>query len=69
MGDIYLAAVCHDIKSNTLEATWLQEILDDNGDLKELKRVKCRNYSSEQKAEFEVDCGQDSVKYTTMAGW
>jgi hypothetical protein len=66
---IYLAAVCHDIKSNTLEATWLEEVLDDNGDRKELKRVKCRNYSAEQKDEFLADCGADGEKYTTMAGW
>ena len=66
---IYLAAVCHDIKSNTLEATWLEEVLDDNGDCTELKRVKCRNYSVEQKDEFLTDCGADGEKYTTMAGW
>lgn len=60
---IYLAAVCHDIKSNTLEATWLEETEA------ELKRVKCRNYSAEQKNEFLADCGADGEKYTTMAGW
>ena len=65
----YLAAVCHDIKSNTLEATWLEEVLDDNGDRKELKRVKCRNYSVEQKDEFLADCGADGQKYATLAGW
>lgn len=66
---IYLAAVCHDIKSNTLEATWLEEVLDDNGDLKELKRVKCRNYSSDQKDEFLADCGDEGQKYVALAGW
>ena len=65
----YLAAVCHDIKSNTLEATWLEEVLDDNGDPNELKRVKCRNYSVEQKDEFLADCGADGQKYVTLAGW
>lgn len=60
---IYLAAVCHDIKSNTLEATWLEETET------ELKRVKCRNYSAEQKDEFLADCGSDGEKYTTLAGW
>jgi hypothetical protein len=60
---IYLAAVCHDIKSNTLEATWLEETEA------ELKRVKCRNYSAEQKNEFLADCGADGEKYTTLAGW
>jgi hypothetical protein len=60
---IYLATVCHDIKSNTLEATWLEETET------ELKRVKCRNYSSDQKDEFLADCGADGEKYTTMAGW
>jgi len=40
----YLASVTHDIKSNTLEATWLELVGE------ELKRVKSRNYSQEQKA-------------------
>jgi hypothetical protein len=66
---IYLAVVCHDIKSNTLEATWLEEVLDDNGNPKELKRIKCRNYSIEQKDEFLADCGDEVQKYVSMAGW
>lgn len=60
---IYLAAVCHDIKSNTLEATWLEETET------ELKRIKCRNYSPEQKAEFLADTGVEGDKYVLMAGW
>ena len=69
MNEPYLAAVCHDIKSNTLEATWLQEVLNENDKPQELKRVKCRNYSAEQKDEFLTDCGADGQKYVTMAGW
>jgi hypothetical protein len=65
----YLAAVCHDIKSNTLEATWLEEILGETGLPVELKRTKCRNYSVEQKDEFLADCGIDGQKYVSMAGW
>ena len=64
---IYLAAVCHDIKSNTLEATWIDEIKDAEGNITELKRVKCRNYSSEQKEEFDADT--ETTKYSAMAGW
>ena len=64
---IYLAAVCHDIKSNTLEATWIDEILDADGKVLELKRTKCLNYSSEQKAEFDTDTG--TTKYSALAGW
>lgn len=60
---IYLAAVCHDIKSNTLEATWLEETQT------ELRRVKCHNYSPEQKAMFLADTGTDGEKYVVMAGW
>ena len=63
MNETYLAAVCHDIKSNTLEATWLQETET------ELTRVKCRNYSSEQKDEFLADCGAEGQKYVDMARW
>jgi hypothetical protein len=66
---IYLAAVCHDIKSNTLESTWIEKVLDDNGDTKELNRIKCRNYSIEQKDEFLADCGDEGQKYVSMAGW
>ena len=66
---IYLAAVCHNVKSNTLEATWVNEVLDDNDNPKIYERVKCRNYSAEQKDEFLADCGADGEKYTTMAGW
>lgn len=64
----YLAAVCHDIKSNTLAATWLTEIFEDEV-LVELKRSKCRNYSPEQKDEFLADCGDEGQKYVDMAGW
>ena len=69
MNTIYLAAVCHDIKSNTLEATWIEEILGETGLPIELKRVKCRNYSIEQKNEFLTDCGAEGQKYVTMASW
>jgi len=60
---IYLAAICHDIKSNTLEATWLEKTET------ELKRVKCQNYSADQKKEFLAACGADGQKYTDLAGW
>ena len=63
MNEIYLAAVCHDIKSNTLEATWLMPTEQ------QLVRVKCRNYSIEQKDEFLADCGPEGEKYVVMAGW
>jgi hypothetical protein len=59
----YLASVTHDTQSNTLEATWLELVGE------ELKRIKCRNYSAEQKDEFLVDCGDDGQKYITLAGW
>jgi len=65
----YLAGICHDIKSNTLEATWIEEVLDANGLTLEFKRVKCRNYSIEQKDEFLADCGAAGQKYVTMAAW
>jgi hypothetical protein len=59
----YLASVTHDTQSNTLEATWLELVGE------ELKRIKCRNYSAEQKDEFLSDCGDDGQKYITLAGW
>lgn len=64
-----LATVTHDIISNTLEALWLEEIKNETGELMGYERVKCRNYSAEQKDEFLADCGAGADKYTTMAGW
>ena len=60
---IYLASVSHDIQTNTLEATWLEQTET------ELKRVKCRNYSAEQKDEFLADAGEAGQKYVDLAGW
>ena len=60
---IYLATVTHDIQSNTLEAAWLELVGE------ELNRVKCRNYSAEQKDDFLIDCGDDGQKYIALAGW
>ncbi len=60
---IYLATVTHDINSNTLEALWLEQTET------ELKRVKCRNYSEDQKQEFLDDTAPDGQKYVDMAGW
>jgi hypothetical protein len=66
---MYVATITHDIKSNTLEATWLEEVQDADGNAVELKRIKSRNYSQEQKDEFLADCGDDGQKYVTLAGW
>ena len=60
---MYLATVTHDTQSNTLEASWLEL------DGEELKRVKCRNYSADQKDDFLADCGDAGQKYVSMAGW
>ena len=65
---IYLATITHDIKSNTLEATWLEQTET------ELKRVKCRNYSQEQKDEFLSDLNTfgepfDGTPYIILANW
>jgi len=64
---IFLAAVTHEIKTNTLEATWLEEVFDMDNNLIEYRRAKCRNYSPAEKAEFEKDTG--TTIYTQMAGW
>lgn len=64
-----LATVTHDIKSNTLEALWLDEIRDEAGEVVAYEQVKRRNYSAEQKDEFLSDCGEGADKYTQMAGW
>lgn len=65
---MYVATVTHDIKSNTLEVTWFQEVIGEDNSVLELKRVKNRNYSQDQKAEFEADV-EDGAKYTALANW
>ena len=65
---MYVATITHDIKSNTLEATWLEEVQDAEGNVVEFKRVKNRNYSQDQKAEFEADV-ENGAKYTALANW
>lgn len=66
---VYLAFVTHDIVNNTLEATWLEPVTNSDGELQELRRARCRNYSADQKADFIADCGEGADKYTTLAGW
>lgn len=66
---MYLALVTHDPQTNTLEATWIEPIKNADGEVQELRRVKCRNYSPEQKADFEADLGEAAARYVTMAGW
>lgn len=66
---MFIAFVTHDVRSNTLEVTWLEEVLDGDGNVTEYKRVKNRNYSADQKDEFLTDCGALGDKYVTMAGW
>lgn len=69
---IKLAGICHDLRTNTIEGTWFDEVVDENGNTVSLTRVKCRNYSKEQKAEFVADCGVDGALaevHATIAGW
>jgi hypothetical protein len=63
MSESYLATVTHDILYNTLEALWLQS------DGVKLNRVKCRNFSKDQKEEFLSECGDVGQKYVQMANW
>jgi hypothetical protein len=65
---IYVASITHDIKSNTFEVLWLEKTDE------QLNRVKCRNYSPEQKSEFLNDLEMfgdhfDGTPYITLANW
>jgi len=62
-----LASVTHYIESNTLEAVWLEEKLDAEGNVQSYERAKCQAYSSEQRAEFVADTGKP--EYADLAGW
>lgn len=61
---IYLSGITHDIKSNTLEATWLQDTPT------EIKRIKCHSYSPSQRDMFIEEVGIDlAQRYLDSAGW
>lgn len=62
-----LQSVTHYLDSNTLEAVWLKEVLDLEGNVQGYERVKCQAYSSEQRAEFIADTGKP--EYADLAGW
>jgi len=64
---LILSSVTHHIESNTLEASWLQLILDSNENPLRYEQVKCQSYSSEQRAEFVADTG--APQYADLAGW
>lgn len=63
-----LATITHDVRSNTLEVLWLEEVLDAQGTVISYTPAARRNYSPEQKAEFLADV-TDGQKYTDMAMW
>lgn len=62
-----LASVTHHVESNTLEAVWLELVLDAEGNPLGYERVKCQAYSSEQRAMFVADTG--APQYADLAGW
>ena len=66
----FLKFVTHDTVNNTLEATWLQEVIDPTtGVVTAYITAKCRNYSAPQKADFLADVGTAGQQYVTIAGW
>lgn len=58
---IFLAAICHDIRSNTLEATWLEDT--ESG----FNRVRSHNYSAAQIEDFIADTGNEGLPYAQLA--
>lgn len=66
---IIFKGVFHDKVNNTLEALWIAEEFDTEGNLSGYKNSKCQNYSIDQKAQFEADLGADAAAYIAMAGW
>lgn len=54
-----LIQVAHDLKSNTLEAVWV----DSEG------KTNCRNFSPLQIEEFKEAASEFAGRYTELAGW
>ena len=62
-----LQSVTHHVDTNTLEAVWVEDKFNLDGELVAIERVKCQSYSQEQKMEFIDDTGE--LKYTTLPLW
>ena len=62
-----LQSVTHYIESNTLEAAWIEPVENEAGEIVSYARVKCRSYSSGERAEFIADTG--APQYADLAGW
>lgn len=62
-----LHSVTHYPHTNTLEAAWVVESVDTDGNPLSYERAKCQSYSAEQRAEFVADTG--APQYADLAGW
>lgn len=62
-----LQSVTHHIDSNTLEAAWVEDKFNLEGELVAIVRVKCHSYSPEQRAVFVADTG--APQYADLANW
>jgi hypothetical protein len=60
-------SVTHYPDTNTLEAAWVEDELDDNGEVISINRVKCQSYSPVQRLDFITDTGLP--EYADLAGW
>jgi len=61
---IYLVSVTHDTFSNTLEATWKEEVQDSEPII-----VRCHTYSPSQRDIFSADVGETAEEHLLAAGW
>lgn len=62
-----LQSVTHYLDTNTLEAAWVEDKFNTEGELVAIERVKCQAYSPEQRVEFLADTG--APQYADLAGW
>jgi hypothetical protein len=62
-----LTSITHYLDSNTLEAVWMQEVYDAEGQLVGYERAKCHSYSAPQRGQFIEDTGCGG--YADLAGW
>ena len=54
-----IVKVAHDLKSNTLEATWFDEA----------GNRRCQNFHPLQIEDFRLAAGEHAQKYIALAGW
>lgn len=58
----------HEVRTNTMEVSWIDIELDDEGTPVREVQTRCQNYAREQVADFLADA-PEGLPFAQAAGW